>query len=64
MPGVDSREMRLRIASYVLALGVALGIVMGSLFSFSPDAPHIRLLAAVCSLVLALGLALQLRHTS
>jgi hypothetical protein len=56
--------MKLRIASYVVALGVALGIVMGSLFTFSPDAGNIRLLAAGCSLVLALGLVVQLRHTS
>ncbi|HET8537982.1 MAG TPA: hypothetical protein VFL73_12475 [Solirubrobacteraceae bacterium] len=56
--------MKLRIAIYVIALGVALGVVMGSLFSFSPDAAHIRLLAAGCSLVLAFGLVLQLRHTA
>jgi hypothetical protein len=56
--------MKLRIATYVIALGVALGVVMGSLFSFSPDAAHIRLLAAGCSLVLAFGLVLQLRHAA
>ena len=56
--------MKLRIATYVIALGIALGIVMGSLFSFSPDAEHIRVLAGGCSLVLAFGLVLQLRQTS
>lgn len=54
--------MRLRIVSYVVALGVALGIVVGSLFSFSPDAPDVRLLAAGCSLILLVGLVQQLRH--
>jgi hypothetical protein len=56
--------MKLRIATYVIALGVALGVVMGSLFSFSPDAAHIRLLAAGCSLLLAFGLVLQLRDVA
>jgi hypothetical protein len=56
--------MKLRIASYVLALGVALGIVVGSLFTFSPDASHIRLLAAICSVALAFGLVVQLRDAA
>ena len=56
--------MKLRIAAYLVALGVALGIVVGSLFSISADAANIRLLATGCSLVLAFGLVQQLRHLS
>jgi hypothetical protein len=56
--------MKLRIASYVVALGVALGIVMASLFSLSPEATDVRVLATACSLVLAAGLVLHLRHLS
>lgn len=57
-------SVRLRIVSYVVALGVALGIVLGSLFSINPDAVDVRLLAAGCSVILLVGLVLQLRRLS
>lgn len=54
--------MKLRIVSWALSLSVALAVIMASWFSFSPDAGRIRDLAIGCSVVLALGLCLQLRR--
>ena len=54
--------MKLRIASWALALAAALGMIMASMFSISPDAGRVRLVAAVCGLILAIGLVEQMRR--
>jgi hypothetical protein len=54
--------VKLRIASWALSLAVALSVIMASMFSISPDAGRIRLVAAGCSLILAIGLVEQMRH--
>ncbi len=61
-PGCGVHDMRLLVAAYGLGLSAALSVLLLSLFSASPDAGLVRLVAIACIVVMTAGLVHNLRR--